>query len=109
MGAAVGGGGGHVTSLAVVEVGGGDEGVVTVVVIFGSGLVKLKVQWHTGGCGGIVGVGLAVLVVVVGGTVGQVTGGLVGGGAGHSVRGVGLSSKGHWLTGAFQGEHRHRF
>lgn len=64
----------HKTGLAVVVEGGG--GVVT-----GAGWVTLKVQlqWHTGAGGG--------LVVVVVGTVGQVTGGGVVGGAGHSVRG----------------------
>jgi hypothetical protein len=75
---------GHGTSLGeVVSVDG-------VVVFTGSGWVTLKVQlqWHTGGGGGLVDVGLGVVVV---GTVGQVTGGVVGGGAGHSVR-VGLCS-----------------
>lgn len=83
--------------------------------VLGSGWVTLKVQlqWQIGG-GGAVGalvdcVGLAV-VVVVGGTVGQVAPVGIGGGVGHSVRFKLISYKsGHWLTVAFKGVQRHRF
>lgn len=111
MGAAVvlGGSVGHKMGFGVVVAGGG-------CVVLGSGWVMLKVQlqWHTGG-GGAVGalvdwVGLAV-VEVVGGTVGQVAGVGIGGGAGHFVRCKLISYKsGHCqLTVAFKGVQRQRF